>query len=93
MMKEQQYRHTKRIIIFLIMVLCSKKYYLLRGVNGFSSSLSSPASSSYSSFHSKIENQLILAPLTRGGNLAFRRLCSDYGMEVSFSEMVCQRLC
>ena len=34
---------------------------------------------------------MILAPLTRGGNLPFRRLCVDYGMEVSFGEMVFAR--
>jgi tRNA-dihydrouridine synthase 3 len=42
-------------------------------------------------FRSKIDGQLILAPLTRGGNLPFRRLCSDFGMEVSYSEMVYSR--
>ncbi|KAG7368752.1 nifR3 family TIM-barrel protein [Nitzschia inconspicua] len=42
-------------------------------------------------FRSKIQGQLILAPLTRGGNLPFRRLCSDFGMEVSYSEMVYSR--
>ena len=31
---------------------------------------------------------MILAPLTRGGNLPFRRLCADFGMNVSVSEMV-----
>ena len=34
---------------------------------------------------------MILAPLTRGGNLPFRRLCADYGMEVSFGEMIYAR--
>lgn len=42
-------------------------------------------------FQQKIQNQLILAPLTRGGNLPFRRLCSDFGMNVSLSEMVYSR--
>ena len=36
----------------------------------------------------KLYNQLILAPLTRGGNLPFRRLCADFGANVTFSEMV-----
>eukprot|EP00816_Leptocylindrus_hargravesii_P010221 CAMPEP_0196822864 /NCGR_PEP_ID=MMETSP1362-20130617/85075_1 /TAXON_ID=163516 /ORGANISM="Leptocylindrus danicus, Strain CCMP1856" /LENGTH=436 /DNA_ID=CAMNT_0042202541 /DNA_START=326 /DNA_END=1636 /DNA_ORIENTATION=+ len=34
---------------------------------------------------------MILAPLTRGGNLPFRRLCADFGMEVSLGEMVYAR--
>lgn len=43
-------------------------------------------------FRSKIEGKLILAPLTKGGNYPFRRLCADlFGMEVSFSEMVFAR--
>ena len=37
------------------------------------------------------QGKMILAPLTRGGNLPFRRLCADYGMEVSFGEMVYAR--
>ena len=37
-------------------------------------------------------NQMILAPLTRGGNLPFRRLCADlFGMNISMGEMVYAR--
>jgi tRNA-dihydrouridine synthase 3 len=58
-------------------------------------SISDPSLTSSTSvndaFRSKIQGQLILAPLTRGGNLPFRRLCSDFGMEVSYSEMVYSR--
>jgi len=48
--------------------------------------------SSSSSFSSSIKGKMILAPLTRGGNLPFRRLCSDlFGMEVGLSEMIYAR--
>ena len=30
---------------------------------------------------SRLHNQMILAPLTRGGNLPFRRLCADFGTQ------------
>lgn len=39
-----------------------------------------------------IKNKLILGPLTRGGNLPFRRLCADFGADVSMSEMVFSRM-
>lgn len=38
-----------------------------------------------------LRGKLILAPLTRGGNLPFRRLCADFGAEVLVSEMVFAR--
>lgn len=34
---------------------------------------------------------MILAPLTRGGNLPYRRLCADFGCEASLGEMVYAR--
>ncbi|GMH87030.1 hypothetical protein TrVE_jg13491 [Triparma verrucosa] len=34
---------------------------------------------------------MILAPLTRGGNLPFRRLCCDFGCKVSMGEMIFAR--
>jgi hypothetical protein len=45
----------------------------------------------YSNFHDDIHNQLFLAPLTRGGNLPFRRLCVDFGANYTMSEMVFAR--
>jgi tRNA-dihydrouridine synthase 3 len=40
---------------------------------------------------SSLNNKMILAPLTRGGNLPFRRLCADFGMQTSVSEMIYAR--
>ena len=34
----------------------------------------------------------ILAPLTRGGNVPFRRLCVDFGAEATMSEMCFARM-
>eukprot|EP00967_Tisochrysis_lutea_P015746 scaffold17762_cov32-Tisochrysis_lutea.AAC.2 len=49
------------------------------------------AGTSSSSLSSGIHGQMILAPLTRGGNLPFRRLCADFGMKVGMGEMVFAR--
>jgi tRNA-dihydrouridine synthase 3 len=42
-------------------------------------------------FRASIANELMLAPLTKGGNLPFRRLCVDMGCNVTVSEMVFAR--
>jgi tRNA-dihydrouridine synthase 3 len=42
-------------------------------------------------FRASIANELMLAPLTKGGNLPFRRLCVDLGCNVTVSEMVFAR--
>jgi tRNA-dihydrouridine synthase 3 len=44
-----------------------------------------------STLAAQFAGQMILAPLTRGGNLPFRRLCADFGCNVSMSEMVFAR--
>ncbi len=33
-------------------------------------------------------NQVLLAPLTKGGTLPFRRLCRDFGAQITCSEMI-----
>ena len=52
--------------------------------------LSSP-SPKHEDIQSSFSNKMILAPLTRGGNLPFRRLCADFGMQTSVSEMIYAR--
>ena len=42
-------------------------------------------------FQASLENQLILAPLTRGGNLPYRRLCADFQANFTMSEMAFAR--
>ena len=39
----------------------------------------------------RLKGQMVLAPLTRGGNLPFRRLCADFGMQVGMGEMIFAR--
>ena len=38
-----------------------------------------------------LANHMLLAPLTKGGNLPFRRLCADFGCEIALGEMVFAR--
>ena len=46
---------------------------------------------SVGSFRDAIDGQLVLAPLTKGNNLPFRRLCADYDANVLYSEMAFAR--
>lgn len=39
-------------------------------------------------FVEQIRGQLILAPLTKYGNVPFRRLCADFGADVTMGEMM-----
>ena len=42
-------------------------------------------------FQNNIKGKLLLAPLTRGGNGPFRRLCGDFGTHYTMSEMAYAR--
>jgi len=57
---------------------------------GLSSNVSNNSSTS-AVIRKALTGKMILAPLTRGGNLPFRRLCADFGMETSMSEMIYAR--
>lgn len=46
-----------------------------------------PAPLSRESVAERLRGELLLAPLTRGGNLPFRRTCCDHGARWTFSEM------
>jgi hypothetical protein len=43
-------------------------------------------------FRQALQHKVILAPLTRGGNLPFRRLCVEEGAEMTVSEMAYARV-
>lgn len=43
-------------------------------------------------FAAKTKGKLILAPLTKGGTPPFRKLCTDYGAEVTMGEMSFARM-
>ena len=42
---------------------------------------------------SPFQDAVVLAPLTVGGNLPFRRLCSEMGADVTVGEMAVVRSC
>jgi tRNA-dihydrouridine synthase 3 len=49
------------------------------------------ASEKNAALAARLAGKLILAPLTRGGNLPFRQLCADFGADAAVSEMVFAR--
>uniref|UniRef100_A0A7S4EHY8 tRNA-dihydrouridine(47) synthase [NAD(P)(+)] n=1 Tax=Pseudo-nitzschia australis TaxID=44445 RepID=A0A7S4EHY8_9STRA len=59
-------------------------------INALSIQSSSPTPN-HEKIQSSLTNRMVLAPLTRGGNLPFRRLCADFGMHTSVSEMIYAR--
>ena len=65
----------------------SQRRCVIGGVQALSSS-----SSSSSTLADGFQGEMILAPLTRGGNYPFRRLCQeDFGCRVVYSEMIFAR--
>jgi tRNA-dihydrouridine synthase 3 len=53
--------------------------------------LTGPYSQPHPEFVERLRGQLILAPLTKYGNLPFRRLCADFGANVTMGEMMYAR--
>jgi tRNA-dihydrouridine synthase 3 len=80
---------TITILILACFCFCS----FLPITNALSSPTSPPSISNhkYEHIQSSLTNKMILAPLTRGGNLPFRRLCTDFGLQTSVSEMIYAR--
>jgi len=60
---------------------------LLPGLGEASIDVHSAAESDPFLLVEQLRGQTILAPLTRGNNLPFRRLCAEFGAEVTMSEM------
>jgi len=83
-------------IILIAIVACSYQWTSVLALSNTSNSAAPPTSnpptsSKHGHIRSSFTNQMILAPLTRGGNLPFRRLCADFGMQSSLSEMIYAR--
>lgn len=74
----------KTIILSIIVTLAT-------GCKALSTSGSSRTTMIQQQLQQSLTGKMILAPLTRGGNLPFRRLCADFGMDVSLSEMIYAR--
>ena len=72
------------VLTLVIVLVCCNSVHTVQAL----SSPSFTTNPSSTLLASQLQNQMILAPLTRGGNLPFRRLCADFGMNVSMSEMV-----
>ena len=53
-----------------------------------SPALDGPYTQRHPEFVERLRGQLILAPLTKYGNLPFRRLCADFGANVTMGEMM-----
>ena len=87
----------KSFLTLVAIVACSCLFIPVFALSSTGSNSAAPPTSkpSTSSKHENLQlsltNQMILAPLTRGGNLPFRRLCADFGMKASLSEMIYAR--
>jgi tRNA-dihydrouridine synthase 3 len=57
-------------------------------VSEASPALDGPYTQRHPEFVEQLRGQLILAPLTKYGNLPFRRLCADFGANVTMGEMM-----
>ena len=61
------------------------------GVDGGEDLVRLVSDEAVAAFRDELKGELILAPLTKGGNLPFRRLCADFGARVTVSEMAFAR--
>jgi len=86
-MKDTNRRHHVTSIWVIFYLLLQTTTLLLTNV----SALFLSSNDHHNNLAKQLQQQMILAPLTRGGNLPFRRLCADFGTNVSLSEMVYAR--
>jgi len=81
------------MIYTYVVIALSCMIVIPKGINALSSTISidKTSSSSTNNMEQFYTGKMILAPLTRGGNLPFRRLCTDFGLHTSLGEMIYAR--